>query len=162
LADKRKRGVLLATIIKDTDGTTTDEVVQHILEKHELTNKFIFIFSDAADEARKVITFNTVALSPKDTPASVHFTIRVHRKKSTSTIYTINGLNKALELQHDGKSGRDLKLDWEAHQNCALLTFGGELKRVELALDKILEVTDEPLDEPEVAPEPTPELETKE
>lgn len=149
MVDKRKRGVLLATIVKDTDGTVVDEVVQHILEKYELTNKFIFVFNDASDEFRKIITFNTVAMAPKDTPASVHFTIRVHRKKSTSTIYTINGLNKALELQHDGKSGKDLKLDWEAHQNCALLTFGGDLKRVKLILEKILEVTDEPETEAE-------------
>jgi len=149
LAKNRKRGVLLATIIRDADGTTTDEVVQHILEKHELTNKFIFVFNDTQDVTRKVITFNTVALSPKDTPASVHFTIRVHRKKETSTIYTINGLNKALELEHNGKSGRDLKLNWEDHRNCALLTFGGELKRVELALEKILEVSDESLPEEE-------------
>ena len=67
-------------------------------------------------------------------------TIRIHRKKKTNTLYTINGLNKAIEKQHDGKTGKQYKLDWDEYQNSVLLTFGGALKAIRLKLDKILEI----------------------
>ena len=52
----------------------------------------------------------------------------------------INGLNKAIEKQHDGKTGKQYKLNWDEYQNSVLLTFGGNLKAIRLKLDKILEI----------------------
>ena len=136
---KRDRGVLLATFVRGEDDNVVDEVVDSILNQHHLTNKYIFIFRDEMDLDRRIITYN--AKIDKGVGVGLkYFTIRIHRKKKTNTLYTINGLNKAIEKQHDGKTGKQYKLNWDEYQNSVLLTFGGSLKAIRLKLDKILEI----------------------
>ena len=136
---KRDRGVLLATFVRGDDDAVVDEVIESILAQHHLTNKYIFVFRDEMDLDRRIITYN--AKIDKGTGVGLkYFTIRIHRKKKTNTLYTINGLNKAIEKQHDGKTGKQYKLDWDEYQNSVLLTFGGTLKAIRLKLDKILEI----------------------
>ena len=136
---KRDRGVLLATFVRGDDDAVVDEVIDSILAQHHLTNKYIFVFRDEMDLDRRIITYN--AKIDKGTGVGLkYFTIRIHRKKKTNTLYTINGLNKAIEKQHDGKTGKQYKLNWDEYQNSVLLTFGGNLKAIRLKLDKILEI----------------------
>jgi hypothetical protein len=138
-SNKQDRGVLLATFVRGEDESIVDEVVESILTQHHLTNKYIFVFRDEVDPDRRIITYN--AKIDKDIGVGLkYFTIRIHRKKKTNTLYTINGLNKAIEKQHDGKTGKQYKLDWDEYQNSVLLTFGGALKAIRLKLDKILEI----------------------
>ena len=138
-SNKQDRGVLLATFVRGEDDSVVDEVVESILTQHHLTNKYIFIFQDEMDPNRRIITYN--AKIDKGSGVGLkYFTIRIHRKKKTNTLYTINGLNKAIEKQHDGKTGKQYKLDWDEYQNSVLLTFGGALKAIRLKLDKILEI----------------------
>jgi hypothetical protein len=134
------RGVLLATFVRGPDESVVDEVVQSVLEKHEITNKYMFIFVDESDPDRRIVTYN--AKIEKGNPVGLkYFTIRVHRKKKTNTLYTINGLNKALNEQYEGKQGKHLQLDWESYKNSILLTFGGSLKCIPLKLEKVLEIS---------------------
>ena len=70
--------------------------------------------------------------------------MRVHRKKLTNTLYTINALNYAVALQHDGKTGRDLKLAWDKYRNCQLLTSGNKLQVHPIEVIKIFKIEDPP------------------
>jgi hypothetical protein len=137
--EKRERGVLLATFVRGDGDAIVDEVVQSVITRHQLTNKYMFVFEDESDPSRRIITYNA-KIEKGSTVGLKYFTIRIHRKKKTNTLYTINGLNKAVEEQYDGKRGRDLKLDWDAYRNSILLTFGGSLRAIRLKLDKILEI----------------------
>jgi len=56
-------------------------------------------------------------------------------------------LNLAVAAQHDGKTGKDLKLDWSQYENSILLTAGKELKVHPVIVSKIFKIEDEPIEE---------------
>ena len=136
--DNKKRGVLLGTFVTG-DDEVVDEVVQKILNTFSLTNKYIFVLKNKDEENKTLLTFN----AEQDREAFKkmnYFTLRLHRKKQSNTLYTINGLNLAIAADNNGETGKHLKLDWEKYKNTILLSYNRELKTINLDLDKILEV----------------------
>ena len=136
--ENRKRGVLLGTFVTGDDGTV-DQVVQKILNTFSLTNKYIFVLKYRDEENKTLLTFN--AEQDREAFRKMNFfTLRLHRKKQSNTLYTINGLNLAIAQDNDGETGKHLKLDWDKYKNTVLLSYNQNLKVVDLNLDKILEV----------------------
>ena len=137
------RGVLLASFMKTHDQEAILAEVQYIAESFEVTNKLIFLLEDESDPERKIITYNVLG-----TPTNPRlFTLRIHRKRKTNTLYTINALNKAVALENDGATGKHLKLDWEKYSNSALLTTRNELQVVPVKLLKIFKIEEPPTEE---------------
>jgi len=141
-----KRGVLLASFIKTDSDDAIQNEVEHIVNNIEITNKLIFLLEDKEDPLKKIITYNAIVEKGKPFNPRL-FTMRVHRKKQTNTLYTINALNKAVAQQHDGKTGKDLKLDWSQYENSIILTAGTELKVHPVEVSKIFKIEDEPIEE---------------
>ena len=141
-----KRGVLLASFIKTDSDDAIQNEVEYIVNNIEITNKLIFLLEDKEDPLKKIITYNAIVEKGKPFNPRL-FTMRVHRKKQTNTLYTINALNKAVAEQHDGKTGRDLKLDWSQYENSIILTAGTELKVHPVEVSKIFKIEDEPVEE---------------
>ena len=122
-----KHGVLLASFIKTIDEEEIQREVEFIVNNIEITNNLIFLLEDKEDPEKKIITYNAITTPGKPFNPRL-FTMRMHRKKQTNTLYTINALNKAVAAQHDGQTGKHLKLDWNEYENSILLTAGKELK----------------------------------
>tara|TARA_R110000803_G_scaffold88107_1_gene155088 strand:- start:170 stop:604 length:435 start_codon:yes stop_codon:yes gene_type:complete len=141
-----RRGVLLASFIITNDEQKIQEEVEFIVNNIEITNNLIFLLEDKDDPEKKIITYNAVVEKGKPFNPRL-FTMRMHRKKQTNTLYTINALNAAVASQHDGKTGRDLKLDWTQYENSILLTAGKELKVHPVIVSKIFKIEDEPAEE---------------
>ena len=141
-----RRGVLLASFIITNDEQKIQEEVEFIVNNIEITNNLIFLLEDKDDPEKKIITYNAVVEKGKPFNPRL-FTMRMHRKKQTNTLYTINALNAAVASQHDGKTGRDLKLDWTQYENSILLTAGKELKAQPVIVSKIFKIEDEPAEE---------------
>jgi len=137
------RGVLLASFLKLSTEEEILQEVEFIANNLNLTNKFIFLLEDKENPDIKFLTYNAIVSRDK-TFNSRLYTIRVHRKKQTKTLYTINALNKAVALEHDGKTGRDLKLDWETYRDCVLLTGGKNLRIHKIEVSKIFKIEDAP------------------
>jgi len=137
------RGVLLASFLKSLSEEEIFKEVEFIVNHLQLTNKFIFLLEDKEDPNNKFLTYNAV-ISKNKTFNPRLYTIRVHRKKQTNTLYTINALNKAVALEHDGKTGRDLKLSWENYRDSILLTSGKDLKIHSISVSKIFKIEDGP------------------
>ena len=94
------------------------------------------------DPERKIITYN--AYLEKGKPLSSRlFTMRVHRKKASNTLYTINALNAAVAAENNGQTGRHLKLNWENYENSIMLLTGKELKIYKVDVLKIYKVESE-------------------
>ena len=104
------------------------------------------MLEDQDDPEKKIITYNAVVEKGKPFNPRL-FTMRMHRKKQTNTLYTINALNAAVAGQHDGKTGKDLKLDWTQYENSILLTAGKELKVHPVIVSKIFKIEDDPIEE---------------
>jgi len=133
-----ERGVLLATFVRGGDDQV-DQAIQKILSTVTLTNKYIFILTQKNEPDKKIITYNS-SLQGQSIIKNEYYTIRVHRKKKTNTLYTINGLNLAIEAEHDGQRGKHLKLDWEKYRSTVIVSHGNALKTIPVVLEKILEV----------------------
>ena len=96
------RGILLASfIVSDSEEEILTEV-ENIANTFYLSNNMIFLLKLSDTPEKKIITYN--ALIEKGKPLNTRlFTMRVHRKKNTNTLYTINALNAAVAKDNNGQ-----------------------------------------------------------
>ncbi len=140
LSDKKtNRGILLASFINTDDEDKILTEVQFIADKLNVTNNYVFLLANKDDPQKKILTYN--ALVEKGSVYNPRlYTTRIHRKKQTNTLYTINALNAAVALDNNGQTGRHLRLDWEKYQNSILLTEGKNLKVYPVEVLKIFKI----------------------
>jgi hypothetical protein len=143
LNQQMKRGVLLASFVTTDDDEKILAEVEHIAATVDLTNNLIFLLAMPDEPERRVITYNAYLEKGKPLNSRL-FTMRVHRKKSSNTLYTINALNKAVALEHDGQTGRHLKLNWDDYKNSIMLLTGSELKVYNVEVVKIYKIEEPP------------------
>jgi hypothetical protein len=140
---KKNNGFLLASFLSASNDEEILREVEFIVENLNLTNKFIFLLVNKEDSSKKILTYNALTERGQSFNPRL-YTMRVHRKKQTNTLYTINALNLALAKQHDGQSGRHLKLDWQQYENSLLLTAGKKLHVHPVEVLKIFKIEDPP------------------
>ena len=138
-----KRGILLASFVLTDSEDRILEEVQFIANNINLSNKHIFLLTSLEEPNKKILTYNAIVEKGKSFNPRL-FTIRIHRKKQTNTLYTINGLNAAVAAQHDGKTGKHLKLNWHEYENSLLLNEGKKLKAYPVEVIKIFKIEDPP------------------
>lgn len=132
-------------ITSDSEEDILTEV-ENIANTFYLSNNMIFLLKITDAPEKKIITYN--ALIEKGKPLNTRlFTMRVHRKKNTNTLYTINALNAAVAKDNNGKTGKHLKLDWEQYRNSIMLLTGSELKTHPVEVLRVFKV--ETSEEPE-------------
>ena len=124
---------LYCTFLQD-EGV--DEVVDRILEEHDILFNKIFVLV-ALDDDKTMLTYNI------DGPVynlQLPNTILVHRKKQTNTLYTINALNEVIRYLNGGVLDTTYQVDWSKFRNCLLLTRPGGFKKVRTRLKRIIEI----------------------
>lgn len=67
-------------------------------------------------------------------------TILLHRKKESNTLYTINSLNLLIKSLNDGVLDTKYQINWSDYKNSILLTQGEELRKLNTAIHKIVNV----------------------
>jgi hypothetical protein len=142
----RPRGILLASFLTTDSEEEIAEEVQYIADNFELTNNYIFLLVDAEQPEKKVLTYNAIVERNKNLNQRL-FTMRIHRKKATNTLYTINALNMAVAKDNNGETGKHLKLDWEKYSNSILLVVARELKIHPVDVLKIFRIEEVPSEE---------------
>ena len=124
---------LYCTFLQDE---SVDEVVDRILEEHDILFNKIFVLA-SLDDDKVMLTYNI------DGPVydlQLENTILVHRKKQTNTLYTINALNEVIKYLNEGVLDTTYQVDWSKFRNCLLLTRPGGFKKVRTRLKNIIEV----------------------
>ena len=139
----RKRGVLLASFMTDPTEDQIMEEVQAIADLPHLSSKHIFLFQHTNDSSRWMLTYNLFLEHGQPYKARL-YTIRLHRRKDTNTLYTINALNAAVREQHDGQIGKHLKIDWSVYPNSLLLAAGKKLQVHPVEVVKIFKIEEPP------------------
>jgi len=123
---QNSRGILLASFITSDSDEEIMAEVENIAATLPLSNNMIFLLKLLDEPTKKIITYN--ALIEKGQPLNSRlFTMRIHRKKTTNTLYTINALNAAVAKDNDGQTGKHLKLDWSKYENSIMLVTGPNL-----------------------------------
>ena len=113
-----------------------DEVVDRILEEHDILFNKIFVLA-SLDDDKVMLTYNI------DGPVynlQLENTILVHRKKQTNTLYTINALNEVIKYLNGGILDTTYQVDWSKFRNSLLLTRPGGFKKIRTRLKTIIEV----------------------
>ncbi len=124
---------LYCTFLQDE---SVDEVVDRILEEHDILFNKIFVLV-ALDDDKTMLTYNI------DGPVynlQLSNTILVHRKKQTNTLYTINALNEVIKYLNGGVLDTTYQVDWSKFRNSLLLTRPGGFKKVRTRLKTIIEI----------------------
>ena len=124
---------LYCTFLQDE---SVDEVVDRILEEHDILFNKIFVLA-SLDDDKVMLTYNI------DGPVydlQLENTILVHRKKQTNTLYTINALNEVIKYLNEGVLDTTYQVDWTRFRNCLLLTRPGGFKKVRTRLKNIIEI----------------------
>ncbi len=107
-----------------------DLITDYITKSYTITERRMFVFSDADNRNDLYVTFNIEAVGYTKTPN----TISIHRKKETNTLYTVNALNTIICAANNGVLDKMFQVDWTLYRNSLLLTNDEGLRRIQLQL----------------------------
>lgn len=134
---------LLATFINLRDDESEIEKVGKFLnivsKKLDVDKSKFFIYKNLDDNKQFIITYN-ITITPEN-PVKFNEiypnTIPIN-KSSTNTIYTINALNKLIELDSElggNVDHKNYKIEWNNYENSLIM-----LKDDELIINKIKKI----------------------
>ena len=105
-------------------------IVDYVTKSYTISERRMFVFSDADNRNDLYVTFNIEAVGYSKTPN----TISIHRKKETNTLYTVNALNTIIRNANNGVLDKAFMVDWTLYRNSLLLTNEDVLRRIQLQL----------------------------
>jgi hypothetical protein len=112
-----------------------DESIQFISSSYNIAFDSIYVLQNTEDPLSLCCTYNIFVNEISDVPP---FTISLHRKKSTNTLYTINALNLLIESLNNGKLDKNFPIPWEDYSNTVMVVAYNELKLIHTKLIKII------------------------
>jgi len=102
-----------------------------------LFNKIFILESPQSDELMCTYNIDTGNM----TSSPLVNTILLHRKKESNTLYTINALNTLIMSLNEGKLDKNFIINWNDYKNCILLTSGPNIRRLDTAIHKIIDLS---------------------
>ena len=111
-------------------------VADYVAKSYTISEKRLFVFSDADNRSDLYITYN---VEPDDYGKTPN-TIMIHRKKETNTLYTVNALNAIIKKVNNGILDKKFIINWEMYSNSLLLTDGDQAKHIHLELHKRIDL----------------------
>lgn len=105
-------------------------IVDYVTKSYTISERRMFVFSDADNRNDLYVTFNIEATGYSKTPN----TISIHRKKETNTLYTVNALNTIIRNANNGLLDKSFMVDWTLYRNSLLLTNEEALRKIQLQL----------------------------
>jgi len=126
---------LLCTFTSVDELENTIDIIKH---SYVLVFNKLYLLENVEDVNQLVLTYNITKTNSNTLPPVS--TISVHRKKQTNTIYTINAINKLIEMKNNGILDKSFRINWEELKNSVLVTAYGKLKIVNTKLSDIIEL----------------------
>lgn len=121
--------------------TTPDELeatVSTINRRYSiLYNKVFILESPQSNELMCTYNIDTGNVAESPLPN----TILLHRKKESNTLYTINALNALIRQLNGGVLDTRYIINWADYRNCILLNTGPELRKLDTAIHKIIDLS---------------------
>ena len=113
-----------------------DNLVSELSTKYSIIYNKMFVL-EIVGKNEYVITYNVEQGNVSDIP---EYTILVHRKKESNTLYTINALNELIKKLNGGVVDTKFPIDWNHYRNCILLTQHNELNQLNTKIHKIIDL----------------------
>jgi hypothetical protein len=121
--------------------TTPDELditVSTINRRYSILYNKVFIL-ESPQSKELMCTYNIDTGNVAETP--LPNTILLHRKKESNTLYTINALNALIRQLNNGILDTRFIVNWADYKNCILLNTGPELRKLDTAIYKIIDLS---------------------
>ena len=120
--------IILATFIFEE---RLEWFINYLETKFSIKKDKLFIYKNLDDESKIIVTFKLVVSKEKRLNFKELFPSAIPVHKKGDTLYTINALNKLIEVSNDGSLGnidyKSVKIDWNQYQNKLILAKGNEL-----------------------------------
>jgi len=126
---------LLASFINRDELLSSIELIQQYFM---LNNKRLFILKNTDNDSKLILTYNIEVDEHLAFDQVISHTIRVHRKKETNTLYSLNALNDIIKLQNNDRLDPSFIIDWSEYQNCILTVRDNTLNRINTKLEQIM------------------------
>ena len=121
-----------------TSPAALEETVTDINRRYSILFSKIFVLeSPQSDEL--ICTYNIDTGNMTTNPMAN--TILLHRKKESNSLYTINALNTLIMSLNGGRLDKDFMVNWQDYKNCILLTNGPDLRKLDTAIFKIVDLS---------------------
>ena len=120
--------------------TTLDEldaILSTINRRYSIMYNKIFVL-ESPQSKELMCTYNIDMGNASDSP--LPNTILLHRKKESNTLYTINALNALIRTLNEGMLDTKFIVNWANYKNCILLNNGPELRKLDTAIYKIIDL----------------------
>lgn len=124
-----------------TNEDKIDTSLNYISKNYAILYNKIFVFQhdEFGKEDNHFITFN-IDIHNSNTELYNKNIIRVHRKKQTNSIYTINAMNELIKTLNNGELDKNFQINWNKYFNSLILYKNNELKIISLKLKKVFEI----------------------
>ena len=113
-----------------------DLIIDYISKSYTISEKRMFVFSNAEKSSELYVTYNVEPDDYKKTPN----TIMIHRKKETNTLYTVNALNAIIKKSNNGVLDKKFVINWPIYENSLMLTDGDDVRHIHLDLHKRIDL----------------------
>ena len=104
------------------------EINDIILDVKSRKNEGKILILDSLDTNEYVVTYNS------SFNQNYFNTVSVHRKMTTKTIYSINGLNELIKSLNNGILNKNYEINWPDYENCVITLRHNELSLIKTKL----------------------------
>jgi hypothetical protein len=109
---------------------------KYLNKRFKINEDKLFIYSILEEQDKKIVTFRVYLKDDKKINISSFFPITIIVHKKGECFYTINALNKLIELETGSEKGninyRDYQIDWDKYQGKMLIVKSGELSIINI------------------------------
>lgn len=114
-----------------TNKNNLYRTIKMIENECELVNNKVYIFENVDNKNELLITYNIyIYYFEKNLP----YTVYIHRKKETNTLYSLNAMNEVIKKINGGILDKSITVPWEQYKNSFLILRNQELHKINTQL----------------------------
>lgn len=102
---------------------------------YQIEHPNFFVFEDVKSPKSLMVTYS---VNSDNQSGKFPYTISIHRKKLTNTLYTLNAMNRIIEEENGGVLDKSFQLNWELYRDCLITTSEFGYKIISLRLVTIV------------------------
>ena len=122
-----------------TQRENLNDILDLIILCNDVLYNKIYVFQNGNDHNQLICTYN-VEYDAENHPEDIPNTISLHRKKQTNTLYTINALNRAIEVCNNGVLDTNYQVEWDTYKNMIMISNKEGLQKIPTRIFKIIEL----------------------
>ena len=110
-------------------------IVSNIIDNYTIVYDKVFVLANLDDKREYMCTYNVYK---DEVDKLMDYTISLHRKKETNTLYTINALNELIKLINNGILDTSYQINWENYSNTMLTTNEDGVKKIPTKIKEVV------------------------